>query len=589
MRFGPSRFRRASAVVVACLVGVLSGFVAVAPAQAILGGSEAGEPYAFLGSLQRLDSPRSDLHVCGVALIAPQWGVTAGHCARSAADSNDADRPTSGHPVGWQVRFGATRVDSGGEVVRVEQFVKRSITLVAADDIALLRFDRPVTRAPIATVGERPRVGTAVRIMGWGMQQESCGEFDDPACYPKSLRQADTEVQPQETCSFDRDPTILCIGARDGTVRPENMDSGGPAVVRDGAQWRLAGLVEGGADTGTNSAPSMYVDITRHTGWIDGYVSGRTPLPPDSPAPTPSLNGTVKIGSCSGSAIRGAQSRPGDRVLVLTNGHCVDPRPQPGEVLAPRTAAQTVLFMGDSGDPVLRTKTTDLLYATMTDTDLAVYRTELTYADLDRSGVRTFALADQVPAPGQQLRLMSGTWQRSFACTVDMTAGALNEGGYTQRNAIRYRNSDTCEPGGGTSGSPLLDVEGKIAGLHNTSAYRKQPGEDQLPPEARMPEPAACAENNPCEIGADGTGKVVEGAHYGQQLMGLNACLDKGSRLDLNRSGCLLPQHEQTAAASSADSGRTGRYLIGGVVLAATVLAGLIAVAITRRSRGADR
>ncbi|MEG8183664.1 trypsin-like serine protease [Nocardia terpenica] len=584
-------FGQTSLVAVAGLLG--GGFAAMAPAQAIAGGGEAGEAYGFMGSLQRLDSPRDDLHVCGVALVAPQWGVTAGHCVRGAADlTSTKEHPPSGHPIGWQVRFGSTKVDSGGDLVRVEQFSKRSVGIgPAADDIALLRFDRPVRQVPIAVVAERPTPDTDVRIMGWGALNAQCGkDYGDPSCYPKTLRQADTKVQRQETCSYNNDPNILCIGALDGTVGPQNMDSGGPAVVRDGQQWKLVGLTEGGANTGTERAPSTYVSVARHADWIAGYTEGRTQLPPDSPTPTPSINGTVDLSACSGSVIRGPQAQPNDHALILTNGHCIDPRPRPGEALGQRPVARTVQVIGEDGNSVLRTKTTDLLYATMTDTDLAVYRLDSTYADLDRRGVRIFPLSDRNPAPGQKVQVLSGAWQKGFDCAVDSTVAALSEGGYTQRDAIRYAQDSRCEPGSGTSGSPIVDSEGKVIGIHNTSAYVKNPGEDQLPPEARTTPPAVCAENNPCEIGSDGKVTSNPGAHYGQRLMGLNACIQAGSEFQPGRAGCLLPKPAAGKGLSSTASDGNTRYLtmIAAIILGGGGVIGLSALMI-RRSRRAER
>lgn len=60
--------------------------LSVAPASAIVGGHDAPEAHGSLGSLQRLESPRDDLHVCGVSLLTPMVAITAGHCTRSGAD-----------------------------------------------------------------------------------------------------------------------------------------------------------------------------------------------------------------------------------------------------------------------------------------------------------------------------------------------------------------------------------------------------------------------------------------------------------------------------------------------------------------------
>ena len=95
------------------------------------------------------------------------------------------------------------------------------------------------------------------------------------------------------------------------------MDSGGPALVRDGNQWVVAGVV-GGPD---ESGKTLSTDVTPHPDWLHGIITGTdVHLPADL---IPDLEGSVDLSGCAGSVVRTLASRPQDPALVLTNGHCV--------------------------------------------------------------------------------------------------------------------------------------------------------------------------------------------------------------------------------------------------------------------------
>lgn len=511
-------------------VAMLMACALAFPAQAIVGGRAATQPYGFMGSLQRLDSPRDDLHVCGVTLVAPQWGITAGHCARSGADL--VSPRNSGHPVAWQVRFGSLAVASGGDVVDVVQFIKRGGPSPPDEDIALLKFDRPVRQKPIGILAQASRQDGKARILGWGAT-EACHSGDDPGCRPERLRQADTRIHPTETCMLSgKSQAILCIGALDGSVNPGNMDSGGAALVRQSNTWKLAALTLGGNDLG-KPGPAWYLSLAPHAAWIQDYISGRTPLPADTPVPRPWVSGTVKLGDCSGAVIKTASSRPGDPALVLTNGHCAEPRPAVDGTVVGRLEAQTVIVRGEGNQAVLRTRTTRLLYATMTGTDLALYQAATTYDELERLGVRAFRLSKTRLRPGQGFQLLSGDWQQAFTCTVEATVKTLREEGYTQHDAIRYARASACDPGPGTSGSPLIDERGEIAGIHNTGTHDSR---DPGPADAGSLEP--CVEGNACEVDAAGRTVSRPATRYGQQVLGLDGCVGPGSAFNLDNPGC---------------------------------------------------
>ncbi|MCO8275453.1 trypsin-like serine protease [Actinoplanes sp. TRM 88003] len=487
---------------------IVAAALAVAtPAAAIRGGHDVTKAYPFAGSLQRPESPRADGHVCGVTLIAPQWALTAGHCVRNAGGAQ------VGTPQGWKVRIGSLSATSGGRVVAVDKFYAYGAEPVFDGDIALIHLATPVRAVPAKLPATRPAEHTPVRIAGWGM---TCAERQ-PACYPDRLQEADTIVQPVGACELSSivAERELCVGSPDGSVAAADLDSGGPALVRAGHRWAVAGVVSG---SNGDDQPVVYTDVHHFTRWITSIVDG-TDVPDDSIVPD--LEGAVAFNGCSASVVRTATSALTDPALLLTNGHCVAERPAPGKAIVDQSDDSRVHVLNKQGFVQASARTTRLLYATMTGTDLAVYRLDKTYAQL---GVKTFTLGTTVATAGTKLTIIAGGTGRRYSCTVDAVVPHLREADYQQDGSYRY--DESCGATHGASGAPLVLGDGRtVVGVHGTG---NDSGE-------------LCTENNACEVAADGTVRAEKNRRYGQRTTMLAACLTKNSRLDLTRPGCALP------------------------------------------------
>ncbi|MFW7381132.1 MAG: trypsin-like serine peptidase [Oligoflexus sp.] len=236
------------------------------------------------------------------------------------------------------------------------------------------------------------------------------------------------------------------------------------------------------------------------------------------------FEGILGLSGCSGSLVRYDDSKEEDKALVLTNGHCVK-MINPGVVIVNESSSRSFDILNRSGSKIGTLRAESLLYATMTKTDLALYRLRETYQQIrNRYNTEALTLARDYPAVGMPIEIISGYWKRGYNCEVESYATVLKEGNWFFEDSIRYSRPG-CEVIGGTSGSPVIAAGSRtVVAVNNTINERG----------------ARCTVNNPCEI--DEAGEVVyqKGFGYAQQTAWVYTCrLDNGD-LDLNLEGCLL-------------------------------------------------
>ncbi|GAA2616202.1 hypothetical protein GCM10010399_53890 [Dactylosporangium fulvum] len=249
-----------------------------------------------------------------------------------------------------------------------------------------------------------------------------------------------------------------------------------------------------------------------------------------SPAPAHAVQVTglaaaIALNNCSGSLVRYPNSADTDRAMLLTNGHCYENGfINAGQVLQNRTSNRTGTLLGDTGNALGTVRADMLLYATMTNTDVALYRLNETFASI-RTKYNTTALtiAANRPADGTAMTIPSSYWKQVWTCSINGFVPTLREDQWTWHDAIRYNTG--CQTTHGTSGSPIVRASDRqIIGINNT-------GND---------DGASCTLNNPCEVDANGNVTVKQGQSYGEQTYWFTTCLNTSQVIDLSIAGCLL-------------------------------------------------
>jgi hypothetical protein len=247
------------------------------------------------------------------------------------------------------------------------------------------------------------------------------------------------------------------------------------------------------------------------------------PAPAQAAAPT--LASTIALSNCSASLVRYPASVSSDRAMMLTNGHCYEGGLIPaGTVLQNRSSSRSGTLLSSSGSSLGTVRADRILYATMTGTDVTLYRLTSTYATLtSRYGVTALTISAGRPTAGTAVTIPSSYWKRIWSCKIDRFVGTLREDEWTWRDSLRY--DPACSTIHGTSGSPIVsNTTGQIVGINNT-------GND----DGEM-----CTLNNPCEVDANGTTHAYRGQSYGEQTYWFTTCLTSTRAIDLNKSGCLL-------------------------------------------------
>jgi len=259
-------------------------------------------------------------------------------------------------------------------------------------------------------------------------------------------------------------------------------------------------------------------------GVVVAVVGGVAVAAPAHAVQAGGLTGTIALSNCSGALVRYPTSVDSDRALMLTNGHCYEGGfLSAGQVLQNRTSSRTGRLLNSAGTAVATVRADRVLYATMTGTDVTLYRLTVTFSTIrSRYGITALTIANSHPSSGIAVTIPSSYWKRVWNCSIDGFVPTLREDQWTWHDSIRYNFG--CDTIHGTSGSPILGPTGTIVGINNTGNDNGQ----------------RCTLNNPCEVDANGNVTVHQGQGYGEQTYWFTTCLTANRTINLSISGCLL-------------------------------------------------
>ncbi len=243
------------------------------------------------------------------------------------------------------------------------------------------------------------------------------------------------------------------------------------------------------------------------------------------------FEGIVKLSNCSGSLIIFENQSTSSKALILTNGHCIQKSwPWGGylahkEIYHNKKVSRDMWIYNTDRSRSLAVESDLILFASMTYTDIAIYRLTISYDEIfNEAQIRPFIISSTKPEVNTQIEIVSGYWDKGFLCSIEDFIYSLKEGDWLFKDSIRYSEYG-CQVYGGTSGSPIIESGTRtVIGVNNTgneSGYK-------------------CTTNNPCEIDENGEITIIPKRGYGQQTYLLYSCLTPNFQIDFNKEGCLL-------------------------------------------------
>ncbi|MEV0838797.1 trypsin-like serine protease [Actinocatenispora sera] len=274
------------------------------PAAAMSGGQPvpAPDPAPWVATLALTgDGSLLQRAGCGAALIAPDRVVTAAHCVDQVDPSSQevhvGARVLSTDP-GETRRIAGVSVRPGYRIIPSPANPDDPNDSTAADDLALVLLDRPVTDiAPLPVADRRPNPGTQVSLFAHGTTGHAGADFRDDV-----LHRGDLTTLPAGDCTA-RTPgsvdtaSVWCAQDTAGTgVTGCFQDSGSPLVAWTGDGARLVGLFSFGGETAGKTCGTPSAQYAADTTGLRRWLFAPRPSLEPYPASAPGLSGSATVG-----------------------------------------------------------------------------------------------------------------------------------------------------------------------------------------------------------------------------------------------------------------------------------------------------
>ena len=297
----PSVRTLASAIVLALLAPAAHAAVTD---EFVVGGEQVADNDVWPWQVRIFESEDPDSGFCGGSLIAPDWVLTAAHCALDR-DGEVMPHVLVGYGSVYQSKL--TLIDSA-KIIPHPDYPERDT------DLALIKLAEPVPNARWIEIAS-PEVATAVTepganlmITGWGAVWDFQGFSEalsmdrdvvspgqllstEELLSPDQMRQAEIELISAEECrkayeafgaaAGDRGLTIsrseMCAGSPEGSRGSCFGDSGGPllAAADNDEGYVQVGIVSWGVQCGNPSLPGVYARVSYFYKWIHDVMASK--------------------------------------------------------------------------------------------------------------------------------------------------------------------------------------------------------------------------------------------------------------------------------------------------------------------------
>lgn len=208
------------------------------------------------------------------------------------------------------------------------------------------------------------------------------------------------------------------------------------------------------------------------------------------------------------------------KAIVMTTGHSIEHlHPKNYRINFPYR--QSIYLYNNRGEKIYL-QTSKVIFATTTETDVALIQLEANYSILNKAGIRSFEISKLPAQINDPIKMISGLFKTIQNCKIDTISYELREDPWTFHQSYGYFG---CSSEHGTSGSPLISLKtGKIVGINTT----------------RNDDGAKCTGNNPCEVSNDGNITFIQGKSYGQRTNLILSCVDDLGIFNLDLKTCYL-------------------------------------------------